>query len=230
MNLEKLKKPMVYKWKPQECKEYGATCVAYVDSRDVQDLLDEVCGPENWQDKYYEVKGHVYCTIGINVGEWIWKSDCGTESNFEAEKGESSDAFKRAAVKWGVGRFLYSLGVVKLKTAQYKGKYYPADDSGNIIWDKPKLSEFCNSKLGKPAQKKTAPKPTTGAESVEIMKEAFDQYTSKYLLETPEGWDFDFDKFIKAVNTAFGKLPTNKASIPLIVEKIKPVDVLVEEK
>ena len=86
----------------------------------------------------------------------------------------------------------------------------------------------------KPAPK-TAPKKApklaeTGAESVEIMKEAFDQFSAKYCLDIPEGWDFDFDKFIKAVNTAFGKLPTNKASIPLIVEKIKPVDVLVEEK
>jgi len=85
-----------------------------------------------------------------------------------------------------------------------------------------------NKPAPKTAPKKTAPKATTGAESVEIMKEAFDLYTSKYLLETPEGWDFDFDKFIKAVNTTFGKLPTNRASIPLIVEKIKPTDVLVE--
>jgi len=86
----------------------------------------------------------------------------------------------------------------------------------------------------KPAPK-TAPKKApklaeTGAESVEIMKEAFDQFSAKYCLDIPEGWDFDFDKFIKAVNTTFSKLPTNKASIPLIVEKIKPVDVLVEEK
>ena len=86
----------------------------------------------------------------------------------------------------------------------------------------------------KPAPK-TAPKKApklaeTGAESVEIMKEAFDQFSAKYCLDIPEGWDFDFDKFIKAVNTTFGNLPTNNASIPLIVEKIKPVDVLVEEK
>jgi hypothetical protein len=149
MNLSKLKDDLPYKWKPQECKQYGATMVAYIDSRIVQDLLDSVCGPENWQDRYHAVKNNVYCEIGIKCGEeWVWKGDCGSESNFEKEKGESSDAFKRAAVKWGIGRFLYSLGIVKLKTMEYKKKYYPAVD-GKIVWDKDELNKICNGMIGK---------------------------------------------------------------------------------
>ena len=39
---------------------------------------------------------------------WVWKSDCGTESNTEAQKGEASDSFKRACFNWGIGRELYT--------------------------------------------------------------------------------------------------------------------------
>jgi len=86
--------------------------LAYIDARDAMDLLDEVVGPENWQCDYKQVKNVVYCGIGINTDEagWVWKWDAGDESNIEEEKGEASDSFKRAAVRWGIGRFLYRLG------------------------------------------------------------------------------------------------------------------------
>lgn len=125
MELENLKQVIPYKWRVQSASEKGAVCVAYIDSRDAQDLLDKVCSPENWQSRYHEVKGNLFCEIGIKIGnEWIWKSDCGTESNIEKQKGEASDAFKRAAVMWGIGRFLYNLPVVKIKSKEYKGKWY----------------------------------------------------------------------------------------------------------
>lgn len=78
-----------------------------------QSFLDEVVGAENWQSEHYQVKDKDFCKIGIRIErgdeyEWVWKSDCGAESNFEAEKGEASDAFKRAGFQWGIGRELYS--------------------------------------------------------------------------------------------------------------------------
>lgn len=92
-NLEELKKEIPFKFKPQMIQFGKATMVAYIDSRDVQDILDDVVGPENWQDEYGVVNNNLYCKIGIKInGDWIWKGDCGTESNTEAEKGESSDA------------------------------------------------------------------------------------------------------------------------------------------
>ena len=123
VDLKKLKDEIPYMWRVQSSNQYGATCVAYIDSRDVQDVFDSVCGQGGWADEYYPVNGKLYCKIGVEVepGFWVWKSDCGAESNIEAEKGESSDAFKRAAVKWGVGRFLYSLRVQRLKTIEGKG-------------------------------------------------------------------------------------------------------------
>ena len=80
-----------------------AMMLVYIDSRDVQDRLDEVCGL-NWSDRYSEVRGRLVCSITING---ITRTDGAGDTDFEAEKGGLSDAFKRAAVKWGVGRYLY---------------------------------------------------------------------------------------------------------------------------
>ena len=110
MNLKELNKELPYKEKPGKG---GSGKLKYIDARQVMDLLDEVCEPQNWQCEYYELKGVLFCKIGISIKPedgiktWVWKSDCGTESAFDPEKGEASDAFKRAAVKWGIGRFLY---------------------------------------------------------------------------------------------------------------------------
>lgn len=87
----------------------GVTLLLYKDARVDMDILDETVGSENWQRRHYEVKGNMYCSVGIKCdGEWVWKDDCGTESNTEKEKGEASDSFKRACVNWGIGRELYS--------------------------------------------------------------------------------------------------------------------------
>jgi len=85
--------------------------LAYLDSRDVQDRLDAVCSPENWQCRYPHALAKTVCEIDIWVEGrgWVTKSDGAGDSDIEAEKGALSDAFKRAAVKWGVGRYLYNL-------------------------------------------------------------------------------------------------------------------------
>lgn len=84
--------------------------LAYIDARDVQDRLDQVCGPSNWMNRYPHANGKTVCEIGIRInGEWIWKADGAGDSDVEAEKGALSDAFKRAAVRWGIGRYLYDL-------------------------------------------------------------------------------------------------------------------------
>ncbi|MGE3727451.1 MAG: Rad52/Rad22 family DNA repair protein [Candidatus Sericytochromatia bacterium] len=141
-SLPDLRKEIPYKWKVQTAKHWGCECVAYIDARQVMDLLDEVVGPQNWQDHYREVAGKVYCDLSIQVeDEWITKSDCGTASHFEAEKGQASDAFKRAAVKWGIGRFLYQLSTVRTKSIETgkddrgNPRFFPADEQGQRIYN-----------------------------------------------------------------------------------------------
>jgi hypothetical protein len=84
--------------------------LAYLDARDVMDRLDLVCGPAGWQNRYSHVGGVTVCEIGVRTeDQWLWKADGAGASDIEAEKGALSDAFKRAAVRWGIGRYLYSL-------------------------------------------------------------------------------------------------------------------------
>lgn len=83
--------------------------LAYIDARDVMDRLNDVCGPW-WQCRYPHANGKTICEIGLKIGdEWIWRADGAGDTDVEAEKGAISDAFKRAAVKWGVGKYLYDL-------------------------------------------------------------------------------------------------------------------------
>lgn len=89
----------------------GCSVLIYKNARVDMNILDETVGQFNWQRDHKEVKGRMYCGIGIWDDEkstWIWKWDCGTESNTEAEKGEASDSFKRAGFNWGIGRELYT--------------------------------------------------------------------------------------------------------------------------
>src|SRR5574340_474344 len=83
----------------------------YVDARAVMDRLDQVCGAESWQDEYRTgPAGGVICRLGIlTISGWVWKEDGAENTDVEPVKGGVSDAFKRAAVKWGIGRYLYEV-------------------------------------------------------------------------------------------------------------------------
>lgn len=145
MDLNNLKKEIPFQWRVQSFTQKNAVCVAYIDSRDVQTVLDEVVGVENWQCDYKEVKGNLFCGIGILINnQWTWKWDCGTESNTEKEKGEASDSFKRAAVKWGVGRFLYNLEIVRIGFTENNGKKYPCNKANEILWSGDDLTKYIN--------------------------------------------------------------------------------------
>ncbi len=149
MDLKQLKKQIPYQWRVQAfSKNYpSAQCVAYIDSRDVMNLLDEVVGCEKWQSDFKEVKGNVYAGIGIKVNEneWVWKWDCGSESNIEKEKGEASDSFKRAAVKWGIGRFLYDLEIKVVNANEKKTQTnspYVIDEQRKRVYN---LTKYINT-------------------------------------------------------------------------------------
>lgn len=144
-----LLEPIDYKFRIQSIGFGKATVVAYIDARQLQDRLDEVVGFQNWQVAYKEIKGNLFAGIAIKIeDEWVWKYDCGTESNVEKEKGEASDSFKRAGVMWGVGRFLYSLPILILNTKEHitkggKKKDYPVNDKGEILWTTDDLNSYC---------------------------------------------------------------------------------------
>lgn len=137
MNLKYLSEPFPKQsvhWRAQSIRRDGtaALALAYLDARDVMDRLDLVCGQHNWQDSFAETaKGRVLCKIGIKVGDdWVWKSDGAGETAVEGEKGGISDALKRAAVHWGVGRYLYRLGAPWVPCETWK------NNQGKMVFSK----------------------------------------------------------------------------------------------
>lgn len=114
-------------WRAQTVTKAGNTALAlaYIDARDVMARLDEVCGPGNWQSEHFDCGGgKLGCKIGIRVcrraetddrlGDysWVWKSDGAGATDIEGDKGAFSGALKRAAVSWGIGRYLYDMDAV----------------------------------------------------------------------------------------------------------------------
>lgn len=105
-----------------------ATCLAYLTNRAIMQRLDEVCGPEHWRNEIREwgigTPG-VLCGISIRVGagDWVTKWDGAEQPETEAVKGGFSNAMKRAAVLWGIGRYLYDLPEA-FATVGPEGKYY----------------------------------------------------------------------------------------------------------
>jgi hypothetical protein len=102
-------------FKPAAINGNRALAIAYVDARAIQERLDSVLGMDGWQDEYTCLpNGSVVCTLRVRINdEWIAKIDVGSPSAQSDEgdriKAAFSDALKRAAVKFGIGRYLYQL-------------------------------------------------------------------------------------------------------------------------
>lgn len=149
--LEELKKPFELQWRVSRVDNKNApmtkaNMVAYIDARDVQERLDKYC-IYGWTNEYYEHKGNLFCRIGIRFsegGEFEFRSDVGKPSNTDKEKGESSDAFKRAAVMWGVNRDAYKVGEIKIDAKLYNGKHYPCMPDGKFLKGKDAINKYCN--------------------------------------------------------------------------------------
>ena len=129
MNLELLKEPFPESdivWRPQRrgLDKNGnpyAMVLAYVTNRAVMDRLDEVCGMDNWENKFEPgANGGIKCIITIHTPKGSRKKEDGAENtNVEAIKGGMSGAMKRCAVQWGIGRYLYKLPVTFAKFHDY---------------------------------------------------------------------------------------------------------------
>jgi len=95
-----------------------ATILAYKDARVDMNRLDAVYKVGYWQKKYDVINNNLFCSVGIynnELKQWVWVQDVGTESMAEKEKGQASDAFKRACFNLGIGRELYDYPVIQIK-------------------------------------------------------------------------------------------------------------------
>lgn len=118
MDLNKLDEPFApndVEWRIQQAKKGGQAGVwcmvlCYVTNRAIMNRLDKVCGKANWSNQFKATDKAIECGISVKAGdEWITKWDAAEETQIEAVKGGRSGAMKRAAVQWGIGRYLYNL-------------------------------------------------------------------------------------------------------------------------
>ena len=134
----------------QSVKQNGLVLLLYKNARVDMNILDETVGVENWQNRFYEHKGILFCSLGINTNyakpelpdRWIWKDDAGVESNTDAEKGNASDARKRSGFTWGIGRELYTAPFIWIPAEQCNisnGKCYDRFSVEKIIIEDKKI-------------------------------------------------------------------------------------------
>jgi hypothetical protein len=164
MDLSKLKDPFPagdIEWRVQRGGEKSgkpwAMVLAYVTNRAIMERLDDVCGPENWQNDYKTgPNGGLLCGLSINCGDngWVTKWDGADNTQVEAVKGGLSGAMKRAGSQWGIGRYLYKLDAT-FATFSTNGSYSAKIENKYYKWDPPKLPEWALPKGAKPS----TPKP-----------------------------------------------------------------------
>ena len=117
--------PEDLEWRIQIANEdkTSGMAVAYVTNRAIQDRLDDVVGTDNWHNEFkpwHAVGKRESQICGISIyneerREWITKWDGAEDTDIEAVKGGLSDSMKRAAVQWGIGRYLYKMEGVWVK-------------------------------------------------------------------------------------------------------------------
>lgn len=167
--------------------------LAYIDARDVMQRLDEAVGAGNWQNRYPHANGKTVCEIGINIRSenlehetgWIWKANGAGDTDVEAEKGALSDAFKRAAVMWGIGQYLYAIESAWV-AIEPMGRSFKIKDS-----EMPKLRALLGEK----------PKPNTDKPSVaySLALEAMKKVKNETELST---WAKDTKRVIETLPNA----------------------------
>lgn len=145
-------------------KGIWAMCLAYVTNRAIMDRLDEVVGVENWKNEFIPAPdGGVLCGLSIRINdEWVTKWDGAENTNIDAVKGGLSGAMKRAAVQFGIGRYLYNLEE-GFAIIDRDGKFRAVVSAKNnrvdseevrFQWDPPILPDWAL-----PENEKTKPKP-----------------------------------------------------------------------
>lgn len=114
-----------------------AMIAPYVTARAIQDRLDKVCTPIMWWNEFRDWRDGQLCGITIMDGDkMVTKWDGAKNTQIEALKGGLSDSMKRAAVQWGIGRYLYKLPPMKARILQkYEpGAYRGTDSNKKPFW------------------------------------------------------------------------------------------------
>jgi hypothetical protein len=164
--LEALFPAQAVKFKPQAVKGNRAQAIAYLDARVIMRRLDDVLGIDGWHDQYEVLpNGSVICGLTVmfvdDSGEYraVTKYDIGSQSKQPSDgdkfKAAFSDAFKRCAVKWGIGRYLYKLPMQWVDYDEQKRRF--ARDPQLPAWATPKKAALTGPTGTSPPAQKDCP-------------------------------------------------------------------------
>lgn len=164
-----------------------AKILAYVTNRAIMERLDEVCGPGGWKNEFKEWQGHeaVMCGLSIKIdNEWVTKWDAAENTDFEAVKGGVSGSQKRAAVQWGIGRYLYQLEETWAQVSEhgtFAGQYVDKKTGEKLFFkfDPPALPDWAV-----PKAESKAPKITPDALDMDRVMKAVDWF--KKIIDTDD--------------------------------------------
>lgn len=204
--------PKEVKFKPQMVKNNRCLAMAYIDARLIQDRLDDVLGAENWEDAYKLLPdGSVMCRLRLKLGDrWITKTDVGSPSeqpdSGDRLKAAVSDALKRAAVKFGIGRYLYRLPAA----------WVDYDPVKKQIVQPPQLPAFAIPKKA-PVQQSAQPKPApSGLVATEPKKAPAPQSEPPKPTPAPKVEALKVDPAVDAPKVEQPKTETPKAEVPKV--------------
>jgi len=125
--------PNEIKFRPAKFNRKRSEALLYVDARNVMERLDRIVYPNRWKTTYVDNGDRCCCSLAILWGDtWVTKADVGTPSTFEGIKGMYSDAFKRAAVHHGIGRYLYDDNITD-GTFNTDGESFTDEAKGYIV-------------------------------------------------------------------------------------------------
>lgn len=161
-------------------RRQGGRDLSYITARTVMNRLDDVLGPDGWWDEYQPLDHSVICKLTIRLpdGSIITKSDAGGCAGMadagDDDKSGFSDAFKRAAVKFGIGRHLYGDGVPAFVREPSLPSKAGAPGSGQGAAERPRRrsrSIDSTQDLDRPLKKIQPVAPRTGRELDDWIKQ-----------------------------------------------------------
>jgi hypothetical protein len=171
VDLKRLAEPFPAKdieWRVGQCGKTRdgrawAKVLAYITNRAIMQRLDDVCGPGCWRNEFKEwtVGGQAGVLCGISIlcdenphgpPDWVTKWDGAENTDIEAIKGGLSGAMKRAAVQWGIGRYLYDLeeGWAVICEKDKEAHHAKTKDGLEFWWKPPPLPTWALPKLHTP--------------------------------------------------------------------------------
>ena len=182
MDLLKLDEPFDaddIEWRAQSCGKsnsgkFWVSVLAYVTNRAIMKRLDTVCGKGNWKNEYKDLPNNagVECGISIKIdGEWVTKWAAAPNTQIEATKGGRSDAMKRAAVQWGIGRYLSDLEAGWGEDSQNGAHKAKTKQNEWFKWNPPKLPVWALPN-NQPKQKPEIINENSGLNPDECLKNA----------------------------------------------------------